>query len=156
MESKRLQTARQFLSHTENRDATILEPILVDDYKHEVAPASVGLGPWDKKAFTGQVTSIKGILKSYPNTIIDIVESESSNSVVAHIRAEATFHDHVKDDSVPADEWKYTGEYIFWFYFNEAGDQIVRACEFLDSKATIDKLMVLIQKASAKLASESK
>ena len=34
----------------------------------------------------------------------------------------------------------YNNEYVWFFYFNESGDQVVRITEFLDSKAAADIL----------------
>ena len=153
-----MQTARRWISHTATMDETIIEPILAENYSHQVAPASIqevspqGVGPFDKQGFIGMVTGMKAIIKAYPFKINEIIESESSNAVVAYVTGEATFQDHIKDDSIPADEWKHTGNYIFWFYMDESSEKIVRTIEFLDSKATADKMMAFVHKASVNLA----
>jgi hypothetical protein len=53
-----------------------------------------------------------------------------------------------------AEEWVYTGEYIYMLSVDEDG-KIVRVLEFLDSKAT-ERLSVLMGRAKANLGMNGK
>lgn len=50
----------------------------------------------------------------------------------------------MKDDEISQTEWVYKGEYIFLLAMDETGKKIIRIIEFLDSKATVNKLRPLI------------
>lgn len=155
MTSNRVATAKKFISHYATLDEGILEAILADNYTHEYAPSSLPHPPYDKKGLIDFLLSIKNMFKAYPMTIKEIIESESSNAVTVWTSSHMTFQDEVKDEGTPEEEWQFNGEYMYLFYFNETGDKIVRTMEFLDSKAAADKLLPLVAKAQANLASRS-
>lgn len=153
MASKRLQTVEKFLSHFASMDENILESVLAEDYIHYYAPQSLPHEPFDKRALINFVTYIKRIIKEYPMTIKESIDSESRKAVTVWTTARASFHDELKDDSMPPEDWVHHGEYMFLFYLNEDGDKIVKTIEFIDSKATMEKLLVIVTKASKKLES---
>ncbi|KAK9310979.1 hypothetical protein V1522DRAFT_432606 [Lipomyces starkeyi] len=84
-------------------------------------------------------------MTGFPVTAKEYFDSESSNSVTVWATSRAVFRDDVKDASIP--DWVYEGEYVFIFTFASTGEKIVRTVEFLDSKATADKLMVMMKRA---------
>lgn len=154
MTSLRVQTAERFISHFTTLDEGILETTLADDYTHQYAPSSIpNQGPFDKKGLINFVTGFKRIIKTYPMTIKESIDSESRNIVTVWTIGKASVHDELKDEGSPKEDWEYTGEYMFLLYMNEEGDKVAKTVEFLDSKATADRLIALVARASKNLAS---
>lgn len=154
MASVRLQTAEKFVSHFTNLDEGILETLLADDYTHQYAPSSIpNQGPFDKKGLINFVIGLKQIIKTYPMTIKESIDSESRHVVTVWTTGQASVHDELKDEGSPKEDWEYTGEYMFLLYMNEEGDKVVKTVEFLDSKATADRLVAIVARASQNLAS---
>ena len=148
MVSKRLELATNFISHFTALDTEILEDILAESYTHHYAPSSIpSQGPFDKKGLINFVSGLKTIMARYPMSIRQSLESESSNAVTLWVTGQASFHEEVKDDSISKEDWEYTGEYIFLLYMDEAQKKIIKTIEFLDSKATADKLSRLAARA---------
>ncbi|KAL2859872.1 uncharacterized protein BJX67DRAFT_386558 [Aspergillus lucknowensis] len=149
--SKRLQTAQKFISHFSTIDDNLLESLLAENYHHQFAPASLNPpGPFDKAGYLAHVRSLKYVLKGFPVTAKEYIESESSNTVVVWATAEAQFMEEVKDDGIPAEEWAFQGEYIYAITMDHIGEKIVRSMEFLDSKGT-ERLLGLAARAGANL-----
>lgn len=133
-------------------DESILESVLADDYTHHYAPSSIPQqGPFDRQGLINFVIGLKRIIKTYPMTIKESIDSESRNVVTVWTTGLASFHDELQDGSMSKEEWQYTGEYIFLLYMNETGDKLIKTVEFLDSKATVDKLMATVARASGNL-----
>jgi hypothetical protein len=150
MVSKRLETAKKFISFFEALDSKILEAILAPNYTHEFAPTSLcraaGLGVRDRAGFINHTSHIGDIMTSFPVTAKEYIESDKGNQVVVWATSEAKWRDDVKGDGAEA-EWAYEGEYVFMLTMDESGDKIVKTVEFLDSKQTADRLMGLMKRA---------
>ena len=82
----------------------------------------------------------------FPVTAREVMEDELKNMVIVRASSEAHFHDELKDDGIPADDWTYHGEYIFILSMNESGDKINEIVEFLDSKGT-ERALALVKRA---------
>ncbi|KAI9688714.1 MAG: hypothetical protein M1822_001071 [Bathelium mastoideum] len=148
MVSARLETARRFIGMFETLDTHTLDSILAEKHVHEFAPASLGTGtPYDKQGMIEHIDRLHDILDGFPVFAKEYVESEDSNRVTVWATSRTIFRDDARDDEISPDEWAYEGEYIFIFSMNETGDKIVRTVEFLDSKATADKLRPLMKRA---------
>lgn len=162
MTSKRLLTAQKFIDHFATLDTASLESVLAENYYHQWAPASMpGLpGPFNKKGMLEHNGHLRMNLAGFPVTAKEYIESESGNQVVVWATSQTIFRDDVKDDGIPPDAWTYRGEYVFMFTMDETGEKIVRTIEFLDSRNTVDKLLVLVKRANEnrekRLAAERK
>ncbi|KAI9711283.1 MAG: hypothetical protein M1820_002270 [Bogoriella megaspora] len=155
MSSKRLETAKKFIDLFTTLDGEALSLILADNYTHDFAPASLNPpAPKNKQAMLDHWVKLKEILTGFPVAIKEYVESESSNAVTVWATSQTKFREEAKDDGVAAEEWDYRGEYIFVFYMDETGGKVVRVMEFLDSKATDDKLRPLVKRARGNLNPE--
>ena len=161
MTSKLHQTAKQFLDQFGTLDVQALESILADNYYHEFAPASINPpGPFDRPGFLNHHGTIRDIMIGFPVAAKEYIVSEASRQVTVWATAETVFRDEAKDGEVSEEEWRFKGEYVFMFTMDESGEKITRTIEFLDSKATADKLMGLMKRArenkQKKLAAETK
>lgn len=148
MASKRLETAKKFIGHFASFDRQTLNTILTDDYIHHFAPSSLTpFGPYTKQAFLEHHGRMLVVMSGFPVTAKEYIESESSNQVVVWATSQANFRDEVKDNGIPEKDWMYEGEYVFILSMDQTGEKIVRVTEFLDSKATLDKLVGLMKRA---------
>jgi hypothetical protein len=80
----------------------------------------------------------------------EYIESESGNQVAIWAARRAISRDEVKDNNITEKDGMYEGEYICVLSMDKMGEKIVRGVEFLDSKATIHKLMVFMKRAQEK------
>ncbi|KLJ07302.1 hypothetical protein EMPG_17206 [Blastomyces silverae] len=92
--------------------------------------------------------------ETFPVTVKEYMESESSNQVTVWASSRAMFRDEVKDDGVSEAEWAYEGEYVFLLWMDETGEKLVKSVEFLDSQKTV-KLLELMQRAAANKAKKN-
>ncbi|KAL3465497.1 hypothetical protein BJX64DRAFT_55374 [Aspergillus heterothallicus] len=152
--SKRLATAQKMINFYETLDKTIIEPLLAPDFYHEFRPASIDVPRGlDKTSFLGFCDSLHSIMTGFPFTAKQYIESESSNQVVVWATSRAQFREEVKDnEGISAAEWEYEGEYVLIMTMDESGERIERYIEFLDSKATADKLLGLMGRGQGNLA----
>lgn len=81
-------------------------------------------------------------------TAKEYFESERSNAVTVWATGVPEFREDVKDKD---EDWGYQGEYIFLLSMDESGEKITRIVEFLDSKATVEKLSGLMERAGKNL-----
>lgn len=152
MESKRLQTAKKYISHFETLDSDILASVLAPDHTHQFAPASLALpGPFTREQFLEHSAGLRRVMTGFPVHAEEYVESESSNQVTVWATARPRFRDEVLRDEEDSKEWEYEGEYVFMFWMDETGDKIVRTVEFLDSKGTEYGLRPLLKRANEKM-----
>ncbi|KAF2257163.1 hypothetical protein BU26DRAFT_513866 [Trematosphaeria pertusa] len=137
MSSKRLETAKKYISMFATLDTTLLSSVLADSAAHTFAPASLGMSrePLDKSTFVHHISSLREIMTGFPVYAKQYIESESSNSVVVWATSKTQFREDVKDEGEGVD-WDYEGEYVFMFWMDESGEKIVRTVEFLDSLKT--------------------
>jgi len=148
MASNRLETAKKFIGHFASFDRQTLDTILAEDYIHHFAPSSLTpFGPYTKQGFLEHHGRMLIVMSGFPVTAKGYIESESSNEVVVWATSQANFRDEVKDDGIPKKDWMYEGEYVFILSMDRTGEKIVRVVEFLDSKATLDKLVGLMKRA---------
>ncbi|KAL1885143.1 hypothetical protein Plec18167_001800 [Paecilomyces lecythidis] len=146
--SKRLETAKKFIGIFATLDTHLADSLLAEDFVHQFAPASLGMRPpLGKQVFLEHIDGLREIMAGFPVTVKEHVESESSNQVTVWARSQTIFRDDVKDDGVSEKEWAYEGEYMFLLFMDETGEKITRVVEFLDSKATDEKLRPLIRRA---------
>ncbi|KAI1842455.1 hypothetical protein JX265_010386 [Neoarthrinium moseri] len=154
MASKRVETAKKYIDHFATLDTQILESILADDYSHEFGPASIQhLTPpsFDKRGKIEHMQRLRRILSGFPVTAKQYIDSEESNKVVIWATSKTVFRAEAMDDSISPSEWEFNGEYVFILSMDANGDKITRTVEFLDSKETVDKLLVLMKKANENL-----
>ncbi|EQL31138.1 hypothetical protein RJZ56_006472 [Blastomyces dermatitidis] len=90
-------------------------------------------------------------MSSFPLTVKEYIESDSSNQVTVWASSRAMFRDEGKDDGVSEAEWAYGGEYVFLLWMDETGEKLIKSVEFLDSQRTV-KLLDLMQRAAANKA----
>jgi hypothetical protein len=148
MASKRLETAKKFIGQFATFDTQTLDIILSENYTHHFSPTSLSpLGPYSKQDFLDHHSRMLTIMSGFPVMAKEYIESESGNQVAVWATSQAIFRNEVKDDGIPEMDWMYEGEYVFILSMDKTGEKIVRGVEFLDSKATIDKLMVLMKRA---------
>ena len=146
--SKLRQTAEKFINHFKTLDAAAVKAIIADDYRHEFAPASINPpGPFDRQGWLEYHSTLGELLVGFPVTVKEYLVSESSNRVTVWATSGITFREDVKDNEDPQEDWSYQGEYVFMFTMDETGEKIRRTVEFLDSKATADRLMPLFNRA---------
>ncbi|ETS77908.1 hypothetical protein PFICI_09970 [Pestalotiopsis fici W106-1] len=156
MASIRLAAAMKFIEHFATLDTNILQSILATDYIHQYAPSSIPQQePFDKQGLIAFVTSLKTIMNGYPMVVKLAMESESSNAVTIWAAGEAIFRDAAKDDGIANQEWNYKAEYIFMIFLDNEGDKIIKTIELVDSKATVDKLLGLSQRAYKNISNQS-
>ncbi|TKA61380.1 hypothetical protein B0A49_11267 [Cryomyces minteri] len=148
MASKRLETAKKFIGHFATFDTQTLDTILSENYTHHFAPTSLSpFGPYTKQGLLDHHNRMLTVMSGFPVMAKEYIESESGNQVAVWATSQAIFRNEVKDDGVPEKDWMYEGEYVFILSMDKTGEKIVRAIEFLDSKATMDKLVVLMKRA---------
>lgn len=153
MTSKRLETAKKFIGHFETLDNELLRTILAEDYFHQFAPAPMDPpGPFNKEGFLRHHDHLLDVMTGFPVTGKEYIESDIGNQVIVWATSEAFFRDDVKDEELSAADWAYKGEYIFILSMNPTGEKITRTIEFLDSKATVNNLMVLMTRARANIS----
>lgn len=153
MTSKRVKTALAFIEHYATISTDILEKVLADNYLHEYAPGSVpNPGPFDRQGMIGLTHHMKTILTGYPMEVKEVLESEKSNAVTVWVTSKAAFREDVKDDGLTAEEWEHKGEYIYLLYMDESEEKITKVLEFIDSKATIENMVMLVQRATENIA----
>jgi hypothetical protein len=148
MSSKRLETAKKYIAGFATLDIQTFSSLYAENYIHQFAPASLNLPEsLDKQGMNSHLKDIRNILAGFPVTAKEYVENESSNQVTVWATSQTIFRDDVKDDGISQKEWVYEGEYIFMLWMDETGEKITRVVEFLDSKATDDKLRPLMKRA---------
>ncbi|PGH05306.1 hypothetical protein GX51_03027 [Blastomyces parvus] len=147
--SKRLETAQKFVANFTTLSPETYEAIIAENFVHQFAPASLNPpGPFDKKGILEHVGQLRAIMSSFPLTVKEYIESESSNQVTVWATSRAKFRDELKDDGISEEEWAYAGEYVFMLWMDETGEKVVKSVEFLDSQRTV-KLLELMQRAAA-------
>ncbi|KAJ0121067.1 hypothetical protein J7T55_008227 [Diaporthe amygdali] len=161
MESKRLQTAKKYISHFETLDTDTLASVLAPDHTHQFAPASLVVpGPFTKEQFLAHSAALRKIMTGFPVYAKEYVESESSNQVTVWATSRAHFKEEVLADEQGDEEerrkkWEFEGEYVFMFWMDETGEKVVRTVEFLDSNLTENKLRPLLKRANEKVQSRN-
>jgi ketosteroid isomerase-like protein len=151
MESKRLETAKKYISFFATLDTQALDSLLAENYTHQLTPTSLNRlapGPVDKQGVLEHYNRLRNVMTGFPVTAKEYIENESSNRVTIWASSKTVFRDDVKDDGISQKEWIYEGEYIFLLTMDETGEKIIRIVEFLDSKAMVDKLRPLIKRAN--------
>jgi hypothetical protein len=154
-ESPRVRTAKAFLDVFRALDTNILHDVLAEDYKHTFGPASISSqlpSSLSKDGFIGHLSGASQLLTTFGVTeVLDLIDSESSNSVWVHCTCAAEFRPEVIEGLGEKSEWEYTGEYVFMFWMDESGEKIARCYEMLDSLAT-KRMLGLMARASENLA----
>jgi hypothetical protein len=152
--SKRLATAQKLISYYASLDQTLLEPLLASNLYHEFRPGSIDVPRGlDKTSFLEFSNSLGSIMTGFPFTAKEYIESEASNQVVVWATSKAQFREEVKDyEGMEASDWEFEGEYVLILTMDESGERIERYVEFLDSNATVQKLLGLMGRAQENLA----
>ncbi|KAK4943704.1 hypothetical protein LTR10_016801 [Elasticomyces elasticus] len=141
------QTALTFISAFETLSTETFASLQAPSYIHTFAPASCNPpAALDGAHFIQHLSSMRDIMRGFPVRPKEVFVNEGLNQVTVYADSETWFHEDVKDDSVPADEWLYHGEYIFILDMDDSQTKIKRVFEFLDSKGT-EQLRVLLSKA---------
>ncbi|KAH8676154.1 hypothetical protein BX600DRAFT_432685 [Xylariales sp. PMI_506] len=155
MASKRLETAKKYISHFATLDTQLLDSVLAEDHEHHFAPASLGMKVMSRQEFLAHNQRLRAVLAGFPVEGREYLDSESSNAVTVWATSQTQFHEGARDDGSPPEEWDYRGEYVFILTMDEAGEKIRRTVEFLDSRSTVDKLMNLMARARENLAKKA-
>ncbi|KAL4881625.1 hypothetical protein BJY04DRAFT_218069 [Aspergillus karnatakaensis] len=163
-DSARITTTKALLSFFETLDASVLPPLMTEDFVHEFRPYTVGsaLPPLlDKKSTIDFVAGFGKVMKSFPFTAKEIIESEKENKVVVWCSSKVIWKDEVLegDEGLSAEEggqlgngWEYEGEYVLILEFEEGTGRIRRFVEFMDSYATLEKALKLLGRAGGNMA----
>jgi hypothetical protein len=148
--SARLATAKKYISLFATLDGPSLSTLLASNYHHEFLPHSMNPpGPFSKLGFLEHYSHLKDIMSGFTVTGHEYIESESSNAVTVLATSQTAFRRELRDQGLREEEWEYRGEYVFVIYVSEDGREVVKVVEFLDSKATMEKLMPLNKRAKA-------
>ena len=148
-ESSRMRTAKAYLSTLATLDMTTLSGVLSDEYTLTICPATLSLPAMDKDAYISRMSSLRAVLVGLPVTYLDIIESESSNSVWIHGTAVPEWKKEAKGDGEEVEgEWDFKGEYVFMLWMDESGEKVVRCVEMVDSLG-MGKMGGLFAKAMA-------
>ncbi|KMW68000.1 hypothetical protein BDDG_12507 [Blastomyces dermatitidis ATCC 18188] len=86
-----------------------------------------------RKGILEHVAQLHAVMSSFPLTVKEYIESDSSNQVTVWASSRAMFRDEGKDDGVSEAEWAYGGEYVFLLWMDETGEKLIKSVEFLDS-----------------------
>jgi len=148
MPSARYKTAMAFIGDFETLDVPTMLSRRTNECVHTFLPSSIAMPPKDNTAFGEHVSRIREIMPKFPVTAKEVMEDEGKNTVIIHAVSQAYFHDSVKDEGIPSDDWRYQGEYIFMLTMTEAGDKVNKVVEFVDSKGT-QTVLGLIKRARA-------
>lgn len=155
MESKRLQTAKKYISHFETLDSDTLASVLAPDHTHQFAPASLAFpGPFSRPQFLEHSAVLRQVMTGFPVRAKEYIESESSNQVTVWATARPRFREEVLAGEEDREKWEFEGEYVFMFWMDETGGKIVRTVEFLDSKGTEYGLRPLLKRANEKMQAQ--
>jgi hypothetical protein len=133
-ESTRMCTAKAYLNALDTLDLRAFNAVLEETFTQTICPASIAppSGPLDKHAFISRMSSLRPVMDGFPFTILDIIESESSNSVWAHGTAVPEWKSEAKGEG----DWHFKGEYVFMLWMDESGEKVVRCVEMVDSQGT--------------------
>jgi ketosteroid isomerase-like protein len=142
MSSKKLETAKRYMGHFATLDMEVLKETLSEDFEQIFAPASINPpGPFDKAGFLQHHEKLIEVMSGFPVTVKEYIVGEKG--VVVWATAKTQW----RPELVDSDGWEYQGEYVFMLDMDESGEKITRIVEFLDSKATADKLVGLLKRA---------
>jgi hypothetical protein len=150
MSSKRLETAKRYIAHFATLDTHLLEPLLAETYTHLYRPALFNppSEPLTTQGILDHYARVRNVLSGFPMTAKEYFESEGSNAVTVWATGVPEFREDVKDKD---EDWGYQGEYIYLLSMDQSGEKITRIVEFLDSKATVEKLSGLMERAGKNL-----
>jgi hypothetical protein len=142
--------ATSFLSGFDSLSAPTLIADRAPTCTHIFAPSSLNPpAPKTNADFAAHVTNnMVPLLNHFPVTVKEIHINEAGRQITIWATGKPEFKKEAMGDS-SAEEWDYTGEYIFILDVNEDG-KIVRILEFLDSLAT-ERLRGLFVRAKENL-----
>lgn len=150
MTSPRVATAKTFMEHFSKCDKAALLSMITPDFKYTFAPSTVPFPPKNGDEWSEHLDMFVPMLESYPldyKLVIDCGAEE--NKVVLMVEGEPQFKAAAKDDELPADGWKWKGDFLL--IFTLVGEGKVQAItEFVDTKG-MDSLIVLMQRAGGNL-----
>ena len=122
----------------ENLDADANVALRAPNCVHTFGPLSLNMPQnMTNDQFKAHVNGLKPILATFPVYPKEVFAQEGSNQVTIWATSEARFREEAKDADAGFD-WTYEGEYMFLFFFNEAGDRIERIVEYLDSQKVLE------------------
>ena len=113
----------------------------------------MGMSPKSNAEFEAHIKGLREIIKSFPVTPKEVIESESDNSVVVWATSRPYFYPEFMDGDDK--DWDYQGEYIFVLSFEQTGERIERVLEFLDSAAT-QRMRGLVARAKKRKEEDEK
>ncbi|KAK0635432.1 hypothetical protein B0T17DRAFT_612298 [Bombardia bombarda] len=146
MPTRRLLTAQKFIAVIGT-----LDPFRPASLSARL-PASL-----DKQGFLQHAGNLGAILAGFPVTAKEYIESdEATNRVTVWATSKAVFRDDAKDGDGEDKDWEFSGEYVLLLTMDETGERITRIVEFLDSKATADVLLGLMERARGNVESKGK
>ena len=152
MTSTRVKTALRFLGAFETLDLETFASVMSQSYLQTLAPASISPPPpVDSATFLANKIALKELVTGFPVTPKDVMEDQQQDRVIVRATGGPLWRDEVKDDSIPEEEWNWTGEYMLVFDLDETGEKIDHLLEFVDSKATL-KLPALLGQAKTNKA----
>lgn len=151
MASTLVATATAYMQLFKTLDPDTVTSLQSEDYTHVFAPASLNPPPaMNREAFATHISSLQGVLRSFPVSLKEVWPNPSLNQVVIWAASETHFHDHVKDND-NEEEWRFRGEYMWVLTMDKSGKKIKHVLEFLDSKG-VETLQGLFGRAFKKLA----
>ena len=146
MASVRCKTALALISDFETLDVATMISRRTSDCTHTFLPSSMGIPPKSNAAFAEHITRLREVMPKFPVTPKEVWEDVQKNTVIVHATSQAHFHEELKDDGIPAEEWQYQGTYMFIITTDESGEKIKKIQEFLDSRGSM-RLLGLIKRA---------
>lgn len=138
-------TAKAFFKVFDALDPSTIEHVQTDSYKHQMAPASLGLPAiFTKQTFAEHLGRLGGALSNFPMTLIKTYANPTLSQVTIWAKSAPIFRENLKDGN-PGD-WNIKNEYIWVLTMDKSGRKVDEVLEFLDSKTT-ELLMPLVFRA---------
>lgn len=144
------QKATQYLSNFEHLNVQGFLDMFSPDCENHYAPASIGLpSPLSNTQFAEHIARMGSVFERFCVRATEMHANEAKKQVTIRAVSDIKVRPELKDEAFNDEEWH--GEYIYFLSFDEAGDEIVRVVEFMDSVKT-ESLKDVFFKALAKLS----
>jgi hypothetical protein len=138
-------TTKAYLKVFDALDPSTIEHVQTDSYKHQMAPASLGMSAaFTKQTFAEHLGRLSGALSNFPVTPIKIYANPTLSQVTMWVTGVPIFHENLKDGN--PEDWNIKNEYIWVLTMDKSGEKVEEVLEFLDSKTT-ELLMPLVFRA---------
>lgn len=144
--------ALDYLAAFSTLDPTTFTALCTPTCTHTFLPSSMSIAPKSPVEFSAHIASLRKVLASFPVTFEEVFHDIAAYKVIVHATSETVFREEAKDEGVSEDEWRYRGEYMFVFGFED--EKISDVVEFVDSEGTA-RLRGLMDRARKNVASRA-